>query len=227
VDTVGEENDHLRLAWRVTKTVGCRRDRVADRRSILQLPRLKIRDRLLDHCVISGQGYLAQRFAGECDDTDPVGSASGDELLHRRLGNFNPVVRTEIEGQHRAGQIDRQNDVDSFARLSFSMCSRPRARECKDEKREREISEREYRRRYPAADARTCGQGRRPRKHDRVLSAKTSPQPPRWKQEQKPERLRCEELEQAEDLHAALPLAAACRFAGSDSGFTRASTLST
>src|SRR5438552_18774146 len=43
VDTVGEENDHLRLAWRVTKTVGCRRDRVADRRSILQLPRLKIR----------------------------------------------------------------------------------------------------------------------------------------------------------------------------------------
>ena len=183
---------------------------------------------------IHGLARMLAAAAGPAEPGDLAGRArrigdirpgvAGDELLHRRLGNFNPVVRTEIEGQHRAGQIDRQNDVDSFARLSFSMCSRPRARECKDEKREREISEREYRRRYPAADARTGNQDRRPRKHDRVLSAKTSPEPPCWQQQQQPERLRREELEQTENLHAARPFAAACRFAGSDSGLTRAST---
>src|SRR5204862_1291356 len=120
--------------------------------------------------------------------------------------------------------VDRQNDVDAFARLGLGVRAGAGPGERDDEERERQISQREDRWWHPATDARPRRQYRSARKYDRVLATQATPHPPRRQQQQQPQRFGRVELEKSEDTHAARSLAAAARFAGSDAGFKRAST---
>jgi len=121
-------------------------------------------------------------------------------------------------------EIDREDYVDSLAGLGLSVSAGARPSHGDYQERECEVSQRKDGRRHPATNLRAGCEHRSPRKNDRISATESSPQPPRRQQEKEPQRFRCEEFEEAEDAHAARFLAEAKRFAGSDSGFSLAST---
>ena len=85
--------------------------------------------RLLIACVhdrvVGGQRHLRQRLAGEGDDADAIAPAHGDELLHLVARHLEPVLRLKVLGQHRARDVEGDDDVDALR--ADVLGARPRA----------------------------------------------------------------------------------------------------
>jgi hypothetical protein len=98
-------------------------DRGADGRAVLELAGLEVVDGRRDHGIVGGERHLGERLGGEGDHADAVAGASGDEALEHLARHLEPVVRLQVLGEHRAREVDGEDD--SMPSLSDSSARAP------------------------------------------------------------------------------------------------------
>ena len=69
-----------------------------------------------------------------------------DESLHDVLGDLETILRLKVLREHRAREIDRQHDVDAFARHVLGVRAGARTRQRDDRRREQQVAQHEQRR---------------------------------------------------------------------------------
>jgi len=79
------------------------------------LAHLQVVDRRQDHRVVGGQRHLCEGLTGEGHQPDAICLAPHHKALDLLLGDLHPVLRLEVLGEHRAGDIDGERDIDALA----------------------------------------------------------------------------------------------------------------
>ena len=138
----------------------------------------EIVDRRVHDGIVRRQRHLRQRLGRERDDADAIARARGDESLHDVLRDLEPVLRLEVLREHRAREVDREHDVDAFARHVLGVRAGARPRQRDDRRREQQVAQHEQHQRRRAAGARARRQHGDAREHDRRRTSAPAPNDP-------------------------------------------------
>ncbi|MCU0276648.1 MAG: hypothetical protein MUF02_07330 [Acidobacteria bacterium] len=111
VHPVGEQDDDLGLGRRVADAVDRGGQGHADGRTILQLAELGLLEIEFQDVVIHGQRTLGEGGGGEDDQAQAVAAAFLDEGGDDLLGHLQAVLGLEIDGGHRARDVQGEEDV--------------------------------------------------------------------------------------------------------------------
>ena len=167
-------------------------------------PAARLSTAALHDGIVRRQRHLRQRLGGERDDADAIARPRGDELLDDVLRDLEAILRLKVLREHRAREIDREDDVDALARHVLRVRAGARPRERDDRRREQQIAQEEQQQRRSrgrrAVRARSTAHAR---EHDRRRPMAPAPDPPDRQHEQEQEHPRRRELKPAEGDHAA------------------------
>src|SRR5581483_3634218 len=105
---------HPRASRRDAEAVGGGRYRRPDGRTVIELAGLQVRDRRLHDWVVEREWHLGERLPSKRDHADPIRLSRGDESLHRLFGDLQTILGLEVEREHRAGEIDAEDNVDAL-----------------------------------------------------------------------------------------------------------------
>ena len=142
---VGQEDDGATFRFLVRQTIRRRRHGRADRGSVFDQADPHSLEILQKPIVIERQRTHHIRPPGEGDDPDAVVRPGFDELSRHFADGVNPRRRIaadrEILGQHRAGNVEHDHDVDP-ARFDLGQAlAELRPGECENQNGEREIKQ--------------------------------------------------------------------------------------
>jgi hypothetical protein len=134
--------------------------------------------------MVGRQWDLGERLAGERDDADSVGPPRVDKAFHDFLRDLQPVVRQEVLREHRARDVDRDDDVDPFARHILRASGGTGPGEGDDPCGEREVAKEEEREGRGACWTCAAGKDRNAREDDRRRTAAAPQDPPERERQQ-------------------------------------------